>query len=135
MYKELFWKVGYVFREYATNDMHIVYPGLIYRFNGNLLSVTYAASYIEGRDTANQALVNGEFNITEFLKLSGGIAFGERLFDAAGLDARMERGYSLFTSVDAKIYKHLTFRVGYTYGREDPKFMKHSMIFALNAKF
>lgn len=135
MYKDLFWQAGYVYRDCTVRDTHIVYPGLVYRFGDNLINVTYAASYIEGRSTANQGLVRGDFAITEFMKLSGGVAFGERLFDAAGLDARQEQGYLIFGSVDTAFYKHLHVKIGYSYGREDPKFIKHSMNFALTLRF
>lgn len=135
MYKDLFWQVGYVYRDISIHDGHIVYPGLVYRFGENMLNITYAASYLEGRDTANQGLVRGEFAITDFMKLSGGIALGERLFDAAGLDARFEKGYIIFGTVDTAIYKRLHIKVGYSYGRENPKFLKHGMNFALSMSF
>jgi len=133
--KDLFWQAGYVFRDCAIRDTHIIYPGIVYRFGENLINVTYAASIINGRGTANQGLLRGDFAITEFIKLSGGIALGERLFDAAGLAARLERGYLIFGSVDTIFYKRLHLKVGYSYGREDPKFLKHSMNFAVSMHF
>ena len=135
VYKNLFFQTGYVFRDVQPDNMHIVYPGIVYRFGDNLINATYAASYTESRGLANQGLVRGEFALMEFLKLSTGIAFGERLFDASGLKASLENGFSLFVVLDTAIFKHFNLKVGYTYGRENPDFIRSGMNFALSTKF
>jgi hypothetical protein len=135
LYKNVFWQVGYNYRGYAIGDTHLVYPGLIYYFGDSYMSADYGISFIEGRDTAHFGTFKGDFAITNFLHLSGGIAFGERLYDIFALDARQEVGYILFTGVNVNLYKGINFRLGYSYGEEAPKFIKRSVDFALSTKF
>ncbi|MFA6321307.1 MAG: hypothetical protein WCY36_05560 [Candidatus Omnitrophota bacterium] len=134
--KNVFWQVGYNYRCYRTaGDVHNIYPGLIYYFGDNYISANYGISCIESRDAANFGTVKGVFAITDFLKLYGGVAFGERLYDIFGLSAAKEKGYILFVGTNIKIYKGINCRVGYIYGREEPKFEKHGMHYDLAVKF
>jgi len=133
--KNLFWQVGYTYRGYPTNDTHLIYPGLIYYFGNSYMSADYGISFIEARDTAHFGVVKGDFEITNFLHWSAGVAFGGRLYDIFELDAREEFGYILFTGANVNVYKGINFRAGYSYGTEKPKFMKHSLNFGLSAKF
>jgi hypothetical protein len=136
LYKTLYWQMGYAFRGYKeTGNSHIVYPGLIYYFGDSYLSANYGAGYIEARDTASFGSVKGDFAITKFLRFNAGAAFGERLYDIFGLDARKENGYILFTGLNWNIYKGLSARAGYSYSEEAPKFVKRSLNFGLSLKF
>ena len=135
LYKTLFWQMGYAYRDYLSNDTHLVYPGLIYYFGDSYMSATYGASFIESRDTASFGTVKGDFAITDFLRWTAGVAFGQRLYDIFELDAAQENGYILFTGLTVKIYKGIVGKVGYSYGTEDPKFVKRSINFDLTVKF
>lgn len=136
IYKTVYLQAGYNYRDYDSGDTHLVYPGIIYYFGDNYISVDYGASGIEGRGLANFGTVKGNFAITSFLDWMGGIAFGERLYDIYGFDrASAERGFILFTGVNMEIYKDIKFRVGYSYGTEAPKFIKRSVNFGISAKF
>ena len=64
-----------------------------------------------------------------------GAAFGQRLYDIFGGDAKQEFGYIGFTGLQFNIYKGLSGRVGVSYGAEKPKFIKRSLDFGLSAKF
>ena len=134
--KDLFWQIGYNYRAYHTSgDVHNVYPGLIYYFGDNYISANYQASFIESRDTASLGIVKGNFAITEFLHYYAGIAFGQRPYDILGIQAYKETGYILFTGLNLNLYKGINCRVGYSYGTETPKFIKHGMNCGLTAKF
>lgn len=135
LYKDLFWQLGYSYRGYPTNDTHLAYPGLIYYFGDSYMSADYGVSWIESRDTAHFGVVKGNFAITKFLQWSAGAAFGGRLYDIYSLDARQEFGYILFTGLNINVYKGINFRAGYSYGTEEPKFIKRSINFALSVKF
>ena len=133
--KDVFWQIGYSYRGYSGDDTHLIYPGLIYYFGDNYIGADYGVSFIESRDTAHIGTIKGDFAITKFIHLSGGVAFGERLYDIYGLNADEEFGYILFAGLNFNIYKGINCRVGYSYGTEDPKFIKRSLDFGLSAKF
>lgn len=131
----LFWQIGYNYRAYAAGDTHLVYPGLIYYFGNSYISADWGFSAIESRDTAQYGTFKGDFAITDFLNLSGGIAVGQRLYDIYALSAAKERGFILFSTLTIKIYKDMRFRIGYSYSEEAPKFIKRSINFGANVKF
>ena len=134
--KDVFWQIGYNYRAYHNaGDVHNVYPGLIYYFGDNYLSANYQASFIESRDTASMGIFKGSFAITQFLRYYAGIAFGQRPYDILGIQAYKETGYILFTGLNLNLYKGISCRVGYSYGTETPKFVKHGMNCGLNVKF
>ncbi len=134
--KNVFWQVGYNYRCYRTaGDVHNIYPGLIYYFGDNYISINNGISCIESRDAANFGTVKGMFAITDFLKLYAGVAFGERLYDIYGYSAAKEKGYILFIGTSIKVYKGINCRVGFIYGREEPKFEKHGMHYNITMKF
>ncbi|MFA5143060.1 MAG: hypothetical protein WC522_02665 [Candidatus Omnitrophota bacterium] len=134
--KDVFWQVGYNYRMYRTSgDSHNVYPGLIYYFGGHYIAANYGIGWIESRDDAHFGVIKGDFKITDFLRLSGGTAFGERLYDIFGRHAHSETGYIVFSGLSLNLYKGITCRVGCSYGTEKPKFIKRSLNFGLNFKF
>ncbi|MDP3791743.1 MAG: YaiO family outer membrane beta-barrel protein [Candidatus Omnitrophota bacterium] len=137
IYENLFGQVGYTYRLYRGlgDDTHLVTPGLIYYFGDSYLSANYGASYMESHDTASIGVFKGDFAITKFLRWNCGIAFGGRLYDINGSDAADEQGYILFTGISINLYKGISCRFGYTYGTEDPKFIKRSIYYAVSAKF
>ena len=134
--KDVYWQIGYNYRAYHTSgDVHNVYPGLIYYFGDHYISANYGVSWIESRDAAHFGIVKGNFAITDFLRLYGGVAFGERLYDIYGIHAHSETGYIVFTGVTLNVYKGITCRVGCGYGTEKPKFIKRSLDFGATVKF
>ena len=81
--------------------------------------------------TANQlALID-----TAILRYYAGIAFGQRPYDIFGIQAYKETGYILFTGLNLNLYKGINCRVGYSYGTETPKFIKHGLSCGLTVKF
>ncbi len=137
LYENLFGQVVYTYRSYrgSADDTHLVSPGLIYYFGDSYLSANYGASYMESHDTASIGVFKGDFAITKFLRWNCGVAFGGRLYDILGKDAKDEQGYILFTGVNVNLYKGIGFKFGYIYGTEDPKFIKRSLYYAVSAKF
>lgn len=136
LYKDLFWQIGYNYRDYSSGDTHIVYPGLVYYLGDSYLSAEWGINCIEGRDTAYYGAFKGNFAITPFLDLWPGVAIGQRLYDIYAYDAGKENGFILFGGVTIKLYKDiLSVRVGGSYGEEAPKFIKRSLIFSAQARF
>ncbi|MDO8535713.1 MAG: YaiO family outer membrane beta-barrel protein [Candidatus Omnitrophota bacterium] len=137
VYENLFGQVGYTYRSYrgSGDDTHLVTPGLIYYFGDSYLSANYGASYMESHDTASIGVFKGDFAITKFLRWNCGVAFGGRLYDILGKDAKDEQGYILFTGVNINLYKGINCRFGYIYGTEAPKFIKRGVYYAVSAKF
>lgn len=137
LYENMFGQVSYTYRSYrgSGDDTHLLAPGLIYYFGDSYLSANYGASYMESHDTASIGIFKGDFAITNFLRWNCGIAFGGRLYDILGKDAKDEQGYILFTGVNIKLYKGISCRFGYIYGMEEPKFIKRGVYYAVSAKF
>lgn len=135
IYKNLFAQISTTYRAYRGDDTYLVAPGLIYYFGDSYISANYGASYMEAHDTANIGVFKGDFAITEFLRWNCGMAVGGRLYDINGFDAAAEFGYILFTGVNIKLYKGINLRFGYSYGTEEPKFIKRSVNFAASVKF
>lgn len=135
MYKNLYWQIGYTYKDYFLYDTHLVYPGLIYYFGDHYISADWGIGYMEDHDTGQFGIIKGNFAITKFLQWNLGVAFGDRLYDIYGLKAHKETGYILFTGLNMTIYKGFSGRIGYIYGEESPKFVKRSLYYALSAKF
>ena len=136
LFKSIYGQIGYNYKDYHTSgDVHNIYPGLIYYFGDHYISANWGISCIESRDTSYYGIVKGNFKITDLVRLYGGEAFGERLYDIYGLPSHSETGYIVFTGVGINVYKGLTATVGCSYGTEKPKFVKRSLNFGLTAKF
>jgi len=131
----LYWQFGYNYRAYIVNDTHLMYPGLMYYFGDNYIGVDYGLSVINSRGLAQYGVIKSDFAINKFLHWSLGAAIGERLYDIFGIDASKEYGYIIFTGANLNVTKDLNFRIGYSYGSENPKFIKRSLNLALSLKF
>jgi len=134
-YKTLYWQLGYSYRGYASDDVHMIYPGLIYYFGDSYLAADFGINITENHDTAYFGTFKGNCAITDFLNLWGAISFGEKLYDIYGFDAHEETGYILSIGLTYKVYKDIKLRFGYSYGEEAPKFIKRSVNFAAQVKF
>lgn len=135
LYKNLFWQMGYNYRAYIVNDTHLMYPGLIYYFGNNYVGLDYGLSVINSRGLAQYGVLKSDFALTKFLHWQLGTAIGQRLYDIFGYDTRKEYGYIIFTGANFNINKDISFKVGYSYGMENPKFIKRSLNLSLAAKF
>jgi hypothetical protein len=131
----LFWQAGYTYRNYAVNDSYMVYPGLIYYFGNNYVSLDYGMSLIESRGLAHFGTVKGNFALTKRLSWLAGGAVGRRLYDIFELPARDQFGYIIFTGLNVNVYKGVNARIGCSYGTEKPDFIKRSLFADLSVKF
>lgn len=131
----LYGDLGYTYRNYATNDSYMVYPGLTYYFGHNYLSTNYGMSLIESRGVAHFGTLKGSFAITKRLSWLLGAAVGRRLYDIYERPARKQFGYIIFTGLNFDLCQWLSARVGCSYGTEKPSFIKRSTYVSLSAKF
>jgi len=135
LYKNLYWSLGYNYRAYRVNDTHLIYPGLIYYFGDNYIGLDYGVTLIEGRGLSQYGVFKSDFALTKSLHWSFGTAIGQRLYDIYEYDPSKEYGYILFTGFNYNICKWADLRAGYSYGSENPKFIKRSFNFNLSLKF
>jgi hypothetical protein len=105
----------------------------MYYFGDHWISATFGTNWIEHRQTAYFGTAKGNFVITEYLDLWGGTAFGQRLYDIFGVNG--ENGVILFGGITLKPLKGVNVKVGGSYGQEEPKFIKRSLIFDVSIKF
>jgi YaiO family outer membrane protein len=135
LYKSLYWQIGYTYRHYLGDDSHLISPGLTYYFGNNYISAYYGMPIIETRGNGNLGTIKGDFEIMEPLHLQGGVTVGQWLYDIYGYDASDEGGYILYAGLNWRIYKEVHVMAGYSYGTEDPRFIKRSFDFSVSAKF
>ena len=131
----LYWQAGYNFRHYAVNNTNMFYPGLIYYFGDNYISVDYGINFTESRGQAQFGTVKGSFALTDRFSLSLGTAVGRRLYDIYELPARDQFGYIIFSGLNYKVCSWATARIGYAYGTEKPDFIKRSINASLSLKY
>jgi hypothetical protein len=131
----LFWQFGYNFRNYAQNDTYMFYPGLIYYFGNNYLSMDYGTTLTESRGVAQFGTIKGNFALTERLYLLVGAAVGRRLYDIFELPADQQFGYIIFSGLSYNLSSWATVRAGYSYGTEKPDFIKRSINTSVTLKF
>lgn len=130
-----FWQFGYRYLNYSDNDVFTIYPGLVYYFDNNYLTAFYNLSSTQSRGRAQSGMVKGNFSINKSLNFWLGVAAGERLYDVEVLDANEQNGYIAFAGLDFKIYKGLKARLGYSYSKERPSFIKRSLDYGLSIRF
>ena len=136
LYKTLFWRLGWNYRDCKTGTTNVIYPGLIYYFGDHYISADWGTNIIECRGIGYTGSFKGDFALTQFLHLWGGVAFGERLYDTFGLNnPNDEYGYILFSGMTFIIYKDISAKVGGSYSYENPKFIRRGMNFSLSVKF
>lgn len=136
MYKNLFWTMGYNYRNYYdAGDVHVVYPGVILYFGDHYVSANWGTNFIENRDIGYTGTFKGDFAITNFLRCWGGFALGERLYDIFPQKSSKEFGYIIFSGLTFIIYKDISAKIGVSYSQEEPKFIKRSLNCALSVKF
>jgi YaiO family outer membrane protein len=131
----LFWSLGGRYLNYPSNDTYIIYPGLIFYFGNNDISIYYNHSVTESRGQASSGIIRGNFVINNRLSLYAGAAAGERLFDIFELPASEQFGYIGFGGLNFRLTGWLTARTGFSYSTEKPSFIKRSLEFGLTAKF
>ena len=136
LYKGLFWRLGWNYRDNKTGTTNVIYPGLICYFGNHYISADWGTNIIECRGIGYTGSFKGDFEITNFMHLWGGVALGERLYDTFGLPKpSSEYGYILFSGMTFIIYKDISAKVGASYSYENPKFIRRGMNFSLSVKF
>jgi len=135
LYKSLFWQLGYTYRNYLTNDSHLVSPGLTYYIGDSYITAMYGFSHIVTRGTTGLITLKGAWVINDRLQWNAGATYGGWLYDIYGLDDSDEMGYILSTGVKVRVYKDFNIGAGYSYGTEEPRFFIHSVDIFASVKF
>jgi len=134
--KNLTWKVDYRFVDYKVNDANIISPGLVYYFGNSYGVLEYGSSLIEKRGLAQWGALKANFYLNRLLDFSLGTAVGERLYDIADtLSAGEEYGYIFFCGLRFKMGDDKSFRIGYSYAKEKPSFLKRGVDLTFSLKF
>lgn len=120
---------------YIDNDVYLVSPGLIYYFGNNYLSAAYGSSLTEGRDAAHFGSLQGSFSLTERWSALVGASVGERLYDILLLPSSKQYGYVTFLNVTFAASPAITFHTGFSYGKEQPSFIKRGVSFGVTIQF
>jgi YaiO family outer membrane protein len=123
--------------EYSANagNVYIFSPSLVYYFGNNYLSGGYGIAFTESRGAAQYGVFKGNFALNERTNFYVGTALGERLFDIQILKASQQFGAIFFAGFDIKLTKNISFRLGGSYSKEHPAFIKRSIDFGAKIKF
>lgn len=119
----------------SSGNVYLFSPSLIQYFGNNYISAGYGVSYTESRDSAHFGTLKGAFALNEKINLWGGTAVGERLFDIDVLKADQQFGYVFFAGIDVSLTKNFALRLGGSYSKEQPSFIKRSIDFGARLKF
>jgi YaiO family outer membrane protein len=118
-----------------SGDVYVFSPALVYYFGNNYVSSGYGVSFTQHRDCAQFGTVQGNFALNERVHLWLGAALGERLFDIDILKSNKQFGSIFFGGTDINITRNITFRIGGSYSKERPSFIKRGVDFGLKMKF
>lgn len=119
----------------VSGDVYIFSPALVYYFGNNYLTAGYGISYTQYRDSAQFGTVKANFALNERVNLWLGSALGDRLFDIDLLKSGKQYGSIFFGGTDIALTKNITFRIGGSYSKERPSFIKRSIDFGAKVKF
>ena len=132
---DLNWHVYTRFSHYGSGDVLLLSPGLIYYFEDNYLMLHYGISFTENRGDAQFVSAKLSLSVTENSSFFAGAALGRRLYDIFLLDASEQDGYILFTGIETRCNDDISLMFGYSYGEEDPAFIKRSLSAQVKVKF
>jgi len=119
----------------ASGDVYILSPALVYYFGNNYLTAGYGISFTQYRDSAQFGTIKGGFALNDKVNLWLGAALGNRLFDINFLKSNKQYGSVFFGGLDIAATKNITFRIGGSYSKERPSFIKRSIDFGAKIKF
>ncbi len=118
-----------------SGDAYIFSPSLLHYFGNNYVSVGYGTSVTKYRDLAQFGVFKGNFALNDRVNLWLGTALGERLFDINILPSSKQYGSFFFGGFDVALNKNITLRIGGSYSKERPSFIKRSVDFGAKIKF
>jgi YaiO family outer membrane protein len=119
----------------VSGDVYIFSPALIYYFGNNYLTVGYGISDTQYRDSAQFGKIKGSFALNDRVNLWLGAALGNRLFDINLLKSNKQYGSIFFGGADIAVTKNIAIRIGGSYSKERPSFIKRSIDFGAKIKF
>jgi YaiO family outer membrane protein len=118
---------GYRYLDFRSVDIHQVQPALTwYHPHGELEGRVFVTQNMSVRRTTTATLVRTSYAITPRLRLAGGMAVGDRIFDVASLPFGTARSRVAFTSVRVGLTAHDFIDVGATAAHEQPAFTYRS---------
>lgn len=119
----------------VSGDVYILSPALVYYFGDNYVTVGYGISFTQYRDSAQFGKIQASFALNDRVNLWLGTALGNRLFDINLLKSNKQYGSVFFGGLDIAAAKNITFRIGGSYSKERPSFIKRSIDFGAKIKF
>ncbi|NQU95795.1 MAG: YaiO family outer membrane beta-barrel protein [Candidatus Omnitrophica bacterium] len=131
----LFVNVDGTFLNYETANVFVTSPGLVYYFGNHYIAADYGMSLSEGRDPAYFGMVRGHLGLNKYLGLWFSGAAGERLYDIFELNSSKQAGYILSSGIEVTVFEDIKLRVGLSYSKEKPAFIKRSINFKGSIKF
>jgi YaiO family outer membrane protein len=118
---------GYRFLTYSTADIHQLQPELTwYSPRGEVGARLYVTRNATTEVTTGTILVRVLRDVKSRVRVSGGVAFGSRIFDVAPPSASAEAGQA-FGIVRVGVTSHDYIEAGFTAARERPDFSYRSV--------
>lgn len=130
-----FWKLNFRYLNYSPDSVFISSPGLIHYFGDHFVSLDYGNSITQNRGSAHWGIAKGNFALNKRLRVWAGSAVGERLYDINAIKASLQYGYIIFSGLDFNLSDDIDLRVGGSYSKERPDFIKRSIDLNFSIKF
>jgi YaiO family outer membrane protein len=121
------WLASLRYSAYPHNDTYLVSPGIVKYFGDDHIMAVLNGSFTESRDSAASLTLKGRRSITRSLRVTGGYALGQRLFDIVELPAPKQYGYIGFAGLEYQLSPGSLLRAGFSYAKERPSFIKRGV--------
>ncbi|HLD36398.1 MAG TPA: YaiO family outer membrane beta-barrel protein [Planctomycetota bacterium] len=130
-----FGKISAKYLQHDNGDVAIISPGLVYYFGDHYLDADYNVSFTAERGSAGWFKVAGNFAFNETTKCRFGAMAGQRLYDINLANASSQKAYIISAGIDYASSPELNLRLGISFSREEPSFIKRGLDTGLALKF
>jgi len=114
---------AYRYLAFRTVTLHQVQPALAwYHPKGDVQARLFLTRNVEAQRTSPTVLVRTTFDATARLRLGGGAAYGDRVFDPTLLPTGRARSRVVFGNIRVGVTAHDAIDVGASFAHEEPAF-------------
>lgn len=127
---------GYRYLEFTGAKVHLIQPAAtLYMPHGEVGARYFIARNQTREITTGTLLVQGTVEVHPRLKLGGGGAFGERIFDIAALAASNAEAWVGFGYAQVNAGRHVSINIGVGRAHEDPFFSQETVSLGVRYTF
>jgi len=127
---------AYRFMAFPAADIHQPQAALTwYHRRGEVETRSYFTRNVTAGRTTTAVLARSAFALTSRIRINGGVAFGDRIFDVSSLPTSTGHSHQLFATVRVRVSRNDWIEAGLSEAREEPSFTYRSLILAYRRGF